>query len=124
METPVSKSPGVAQYGCMANQKGAPGLVVRVLQGVILGAVLAVPVVLWGLSRVEGTLPEVPVDPSAAAHPKASAKRGKPMMRRPVPVKAREAETIPAARMHIRIDDGSRPPAAAAAPAAPKEDIE
>ena len=95
----------------MSEQKSNPSLLVRVLQGVVLGAVLAIPVVLWGLSRVEAshmagsgseTAPPAAARPAPRPRPTAAAPR-RPQASTP------EVETIPASQMHLRIDDGSRP---------------
>lgn len=92
---------------------------IRVIQGIVLGAVLSVPVVLWGLSRAEATAPDAEQVESGSANAKpASGKPGfrkvKPTVpRKPVRLRVAEAETIPASQMHVRIDDGSRTPSGA-----------
>lgn len=111
----------------MAEQKGAPSLLIRVVQGIVLGIVLSVPVVLWGLSRIENAAEET--EPTAESPGHSSKTNGKPGFRKVKPGTYRkrtaapvaEAETIPAAQMHLRIDDGSH---ASASGSAAKGDLE
>jgi hypothetical protein len=72
----------------------------RVMQGVMLGTVFAVPVALWAYTQANPQ-PSVTREDVAASAVKA-AKRSQ--VRKPARV--REATTIPASQMHVRIDDG------------------
>lgn len=102
---------------------------IRVIQGIVLGAVLSVPVVLWGLSRAEATAPDADSAESGSVNAKPGA-AGKPGFRKvkpavpkkPVRLRAPEVETIPASQMHVRVDDGSRAPSSPASSG--KADIE
>jgi hypothetical protein len=84
----------------------------RALQGVILGLVLTIPVVLWAYTRTRAVqepsgnpVVAIPNEVPAKAASKASSKRRIPVSQ----AADQEVETIPASEMHIRIDDGSRP---------------
>lgn len=86
----------------------------RVIQGIVLGAVLSVPVVLWGLTRVDSALPgaETESQSQTASQPRqgaAKSRRAKTAAtRRHARPKTPDADTIPASQMHVRVDDGSR----------------
>jgi hypothetical protein len=93
----------------------------RTLQGVILGVVLTIPVVLWAYTRVHagsetGNSP-VAAMPNAAPT-RTSHKSAPAVTTRKKAAPVAEVETIPASEMHIRIDDGSRPAQAPGSPTA------
>ncbi|BDC52538.1 hypothetical protein F183_A48530 [Bryobacterales bacterium F-183] len=102
----------------MAEQKSTPSLFIRVLQGIVLGIVLSIPVVLWGLSRAEeaqasaGSEPASTTGTAAAKPSTARSRKAKTGVigRKQVPVRKPDGETIPASQMHLRVDDGSRVP--------------
>ncbi len=74
----------------------------RVMQGVMLGTVFAVPVALWAYTQAN---PQPPVTrEEVVASTVKAAKRSQ--TRKPMRVK--DAPTIPASQMHVRIDDGNR----------------
>lgn len=78
-------------------------LMTRVMQGVMLGTVFAVPVALWAYTQA---VPQHPVTrEDVAASTVKAAKRSQ--TRKPMRV-MKDAPTIPASQMHVRIDDGSR----------------
>lgn len=83
----------------------------RALQGVLLGSVLSIPVVFWGLSKSKAGLTdgtEAKTAAVATVRPAARTsvvKRTAPVTRRAVPKD--DYETVPASKMHIRVDDGS-----------------
>ena len=83
-------------------------LMTRIVQGLMLGTVFAVPVAVWAYNQAAPAVAPSKADPVAAvAKPARRASARKPM-------RVKEAQTIPASQMHIRIDDGRRSPAPAA----------
>jgi hypothetical protein len=104
----------MAQDESMEKPNGLEGTSLRVLQGVILGLVLAIPVALWAYTQTQAS-PD-PAEPPVMAGGAASAT--KPVKKAPVAVtvskkhattvSAKEVETIPASQMHVRIDTGAR----------------
>ena len=74
----------------------------RVMQGVMLGTVFAVPVALWAYTQAHPPLPVTRAD--VAASTTRAAKRSQPIRK---PIRVKDAPAIPAAQMHVRIDDGS-----------------
>ena len=87
------------------SSSGVPFLT-QVMQGIMLGTVLAGPVALGAYTQVQ------PQSIAAAEPAVAQAKTAKRNPGRK-PMRVKEAQTIPASQMHVRIDSGSR-----AAPAA------
>ncbi len=112
----------------MDHQSAVPNLGMRVVQGVILGIVLSIPVVLWALSRA-AAFQESPAgqNPVAAAGTTAP---GRAVVSKPGNAAASSAAarkrvqgpqgkrdeyvTVPPSQMHLRIDNGSRPASSAA----------
>jgi hypothetical protein len=88
---------------------GVPFLT-QVTQGIMLGTVLAVPVALWAYTQAQ---PQSIAAEEPAVAPAKTAKRipGRK------PMRVKEAQTIPASQMHVRIDrgNGSAPVASAVA---------
>jgi hypothetical protein len=107
----LSHSPGKGHYGYtdMNNATSTSSdlksmLLTRVMQGVMLGTVLAVPVALWAYTQAN---PQPDITREAVASSAArAAKRSQPIRK---PMRVKDAPTIPASQMHVRIDDGSRP---------------
>lgn len=110
----------------MDQQSAVPNLGMRVVQGVILGIVLSIPVVLWALSRA-AAFQELPGDhdpvavTGAPSSARGASKAGNPsspaVVRKRTPaaaVKRDEYVTVPPSQMHLRIDSGSRPASSAA----------
>ncbi len=114
VKTRIGRAAGVAQDWNMEKQNGLEGMGLRVLQGVILGLVLAIPVALWAYTQTRANAE--PAEPPAIA---GAASTAKPVKKAPgvatVPKKraatgaAKEVETIPASQMHLRIDTGAKP---------------
>lgn len=97
------------------------------VQGIILGIVLSIPVVLWALSRAAAfQQPPADQDPAAVAGTaspgRTASKSGNPSAaatapRKRVPGaqgKRDDYVTVPPSQMHLRIDNGSRPASSAA----------
>jgi hypothetical protein len=76
----------------------------RVVQGVMLGSVFAVPVALWAYMQAS---PQSLV-PTAEPSPVSVARTARKTSAARKATRVREADTIPASQMHIRIDDGRR----------------
>ena len=79
-------------------------LVTRVMQGIMLGTVFAIPVALWAYTQANPPSPVTREEVAASAT--RAAKRSQPVRK---PVRVKDATTVPASQMHVRIDDGSRP---------------
>ena len=83
----------------------------RVMQGVMLGAVLLIPVGLWGYVKVRNFKPQ---QDEMLAVPMTTVQPGKaPSKVNPTTVAKRKTMrdgygTAPASQMNVRIDDGSR----------------
>jgi hypothetical protein len=103
----------------MRQQSSDPTLTTRVLQGIILGVVLTVPIVLWAYIQVTATpegqevvsTPTAKEKGSSKAPPAAAAAaaRKATTKQRPVNATRDNTETIPPSQMHLRIDTGARP---------------
>jgi hypothetical protein len=111
----------------MDHQSAVPNLGMKVVQGVILGIVLSIPVVLWALSRAAafqespaGQNPVAATDTAAPAravskpgNAAASSAAARKRVQGPQG-KRDEYVTVPPSQMHLRIDNGSRPASNAA----------
>ena len=80
----------------------------QVMQGVMLGTVLAVPVALWAYTSAQQPQMEAQAVTSASASKVVARRATAPSVRKPIRVTGKEAPVIPASQMHVRIDDGSR----------------
>ena len=75
----------------------------RVMQGVMLGTIFAVPVALWAYTQANPQRAVTREDVASSAI--SAAKRSQPVRK---PIRVKEATTIPASQMHVRIDQGTR----------------
>jgi len=108
-------SGNLGQHKDMRQQSSDPTLTTRVLQGILLGIVLTVPIVLWAYFQVtpvpegQGRVPAMAMEKGITKTPPPAAARKNTVKQRPVNSTRDNTETIPPSQMHIRIDTGARP---------------
>jgi len=84
----------------------------RVVQGVMLGTVLLIPVGLWGYVKVRNykqAQEEMLAVPMNNVAPQSKAAKAAPATVAKRKTVRDGYVTVPASQMHVRIDDGSRP---------------